>query len=579
MVMTLLDTIGVVSIMPFIAVLTQPSLIETNYFLNSMFKFSNYFGIETKQNFLFMFGVLVFILLITSLSFKALTVYVQLRFVKMKEYTIGKRLIEGYLNQPYSWFLNRNSADLGKSILAEVSTVVSGGILPLIVLISQSLVATSMFIVLILTDMKLALTSVGTIGIFYGLVIKLNYKFLTRIGQERLKANELRYVAVSEAFGAAKEIKVKGLEQTYVKKFSDAAILFAKNQASSQILAQLPRYALEAIAFGGMVLIVLYLISSTGSFTDILPIIALYAFVGYRLIPALQSIYACITQLRFVTPALDSLTDDLKNLKPCKVYQDKKTLLIKNDIVLKNIHYNYPKMSKTALKNINIKIPAKTTIGLVGPTGCGKTTLVDLILGLLKSQKGTLEVDGQIIEENNLRAWQKSIGYVPQNIYLADDTVSANIAFGINKKDIDQEAVEKASKTANLHNFIINDSPKQYQTIVGERGVRLSGGQRQRIGIARALYHRPQLLILDEATSSLDNLTEQIVMEAINNISKTITIIMVAHRINTVKKCDIIFQLDKGEVVGQGDYKKFIEGNESFRNNLDKTTVNEVTSK
>ena len=558
-IMALLDTIGVASIMPFIAILSQPSIIETNYFLNSIFKYSNTFGIDTNQEFLFMLGIIVFTLLITSLSFKALTTYAQIRFVKMREYTIGKRLVEGYLHQPYSWFLNRNSADLGKSILGEVGTVVSGGILPSIVLISQCLVATSMFTLLFLSDFKLALISGCSIGIFYGVIINFNHKFLKRIGQERLKANQLRFLAVSEAFGASKEIKVKGLEQIYVKRFSDSSVLFAKNQALSQALAQLPRYALEAIAFGGMILVVLYLMSQTGTFKNALPIISLYAFAGYRLVPALQSIYACITQLRFIGPAINSLSDDLKSLKSYKIHQDKKILLIENDITLRNIHYNYPEISRTALRNINIKIPAKTTIGLVGPTGSGKTTLVDLILGLLQAQKGTLEVDAQVIKESNLRAWQRSIGYVPQNIYLADDTVSANIAFGINKKDIDQEEVERAAKTANLHNFIINESPQQYQTIVGERGIKLSGGQRQRIAIARALYNKPQVLILDEATSALDNQTEQVVMEAINNLSKNITIILIAHRLNTVKNCDIIFKLDKGEIVGQGSFEEIVK--------------------
>jgi ABC-type multidrug transport system fused ATPase/permease subunit len=558
-IMASLETIGVVSIMPFIAVLTQPSLIETNYFLNSMFKFSNSYGIETYENFLFCLGILVFTLLIISLSFKALTTYAQLRFVKMREYTIGKRLIEGYLHQPYSWFLNRNSADIGKSILGEVGTVISGGILPLIVLISQSIVATAMLTLLILSDMKLALISACTIGLFYGLVIKLNHEFLKRIGKERLKANQLRYMTVSEAFGAAKEVKVKGLEQIYVKKFSDSSVLFARNQASSQALAQLPRYALEAIAFGGMILVVLYLMGKSGTFRNALPIISLYAFAGYRLIPALQSIYACLTQLRFIGPAINSLSDDIKNLKPYKLPKDENILSINNQITLNNVHYNYPNISRTALKNINIKIPARQIIGLVGPTGSGKTTLVDLILGLLQAQKGTLEVDGQIIKEDNVRAWQRSIGYVPQNIYLADDTVSANIAFGIDKEDIDQEAVERAAKTANLHNFIINESPQQYKTFVGERGIRLSGGQRQRIGIARALYHKPKVLILDEATSALDNYTEEIVMEAINNISKDITIILIAHRLNTVKNCDIIFKVDKGEVVGHGSFDEMIK--------------------
>ena len=217
-----------------------------------------------------------------------------------------------------------------------------------------------------------------------------------------------------------------------------------------------------------------------------------------------------------------------------------------------------------------MEIPANSTVGLVGATGSGKTTTVDIILGLLEAQKGSLEVDGKVIDKNNRRAWQHSIGYVPQHIFLADDTVSANIAFGINPKDVNQEAVEEAAKIANLHEFVINELPSKYKTTVGERGIRLSGGQRQRIGIARALYHKPQVLILDEATSALDNLTEKIVMEAVHNIGKNITIIMIAHRLSTVKNCDIIFQLENGILKDQGTFDKLIEINDKFRENVTK---------
>jgi ABC-type multidrug transport system fused ATPase/permease subunit len=204
-------------------------------------------------------------------------------------------------------------------------------------------------------------------------------------------------------------------------------------------------------------------------------------------------------------------------------------------------------------------------VGLVGATGSGKTTTVDLILGLLEAQEGTLEVDGQAITEHNRRPWQRAIGYVQQQIYLADDTVAANIAFGVQEKDIDPAAVERAAKIANLHDFVINDLPQQYRTTVGERGVRLSGGQRQRIGIARALYHKPQVLILDEATSALDNLTEQAVMEAVHNLGHEITTILIAHRQSTVKACDTIFLLEKGELKAQGTYADLCQSSQAFQ--------------
>ncbi len=557
--MALLDMIGVASILPFMAVLTNPSLIDTNNVLNSIFQISNSFGVETNEEFLFFLGILIFFLLIASLTFKALTLYTQIRFIRMCEYSIGKRLVAGYLNQPYSWFLSRNSAELGKTILSEVATVIGNGLYPLIELIAKSILVISIISLLFVVDTKLALIAGFSLSCTYLLIFYFVRNFLSKSGQERLKNNELRFTLVSEAFSAAKEVKVGGLEETYIKNFSNYAQIFAKTIASSLVVAQLPKFIVEAIAFGGILLIILHNMSQTGNFNHTLPIISLYVFAGYRLIPALQQIYNSFTQLTFIYPSVDKLYDDLKNLKSSNKNEDQDVLVFNKTITLNHIHYNYPNTSRIILQDINLTIPVNSTIGFIGSTGCGKTTAVDIILGLLKPQKGTLEVDGKVITEQNTRAWQRTIGYVPQHIYLSDDTVAANIAFGIEPKNNNQDMINKASKIANLHQFVANELPNQYQTVIGERGVKLSGGQRQRIGIARALYHNPKVLILDEATSALDNQTEQAVMEAVSNLSKDITIILIAHRLNTVKNCDIIYKLEKGKIVDQGSFDELIK--------------------
>lgn len=564
LIMAMLDMVGVASIMPFIGLLTNPDLLEANIILNTMFKISKTFGVETDQEFLFALGILVFVLLVLSLVFKALTYYATSRFVQMREYSIGKRLMEGYLHQPYSWFLNRHSADIGKIILSEVGQIVSGGLKPMMELIASSMVTLALLSLLIFTDPKLSLIVGLSLCGAYGLIYKLTRDYLNRIGAERLKANELRFTSIVESFGAAKEVKVGGLEQTYINRFSKPAYTFARHQVAAEIVKQLPRFALEMIAFGGMLLVILYLITQTGTFINALPIIALYTYAGYRLLPAIQQIYAAISQLRYLGPSLDTLHDDIKNLEPFNLNETQEIIVFKKKITLDSINYNYPNTKRTTLKNITLDINAKTTVGIVGATGSGKTTLVDIILGLLDVQGGALKVDGKIINKQNSRAWLKSIGYVPQSIYLADDTISSNIAFGINSENINHESVTRASKIANLHDFVINELPKKYQTTIGERGVRLSGGQRQRIGIARALYHNPDVLILDEATSALDNQTEKAVMDAVNNLSKDITVILIAHRLNTVKNCDVIFKLDKGKLVGKGTFKELIDGNENF---------------
>ena len=570
LIMALLDMIGVASIMPFIAVMTNPELVETNFILKTAYETSSIIGVRNTQQFLFLLGISVFLLLIISLSFKALTSYVQVRFTTMREYSIAKRLVEGYLHQPYSWFLNRHSADLGKTILSEVGLIVNKGIGPMMNLITQSTVTIALLVLLILVDPKLTLIVALTLGSAYGLMYLFSQNLVKQIGKKRLKANEGRFTIIDEVFGAFKEVKVGGLEETYLKRFSDPAKTLADQSAKLSIISQLPRFALEAIAFGGIVLVVLYLISQSGSILSVMPIIALYALAGYRLMPALQKIYISLTELRVVGPSLNDIYNDLTNLQTTSNKIDKDKLQFEKSINLKNIYYNYPNASRTALKNINLTIPARSTIGLVGATGSGKTTAVDIILSLLEPQKGSIEVDNIVINKFNSKAWQNFIGYVPQEIFLSDDTVAANIAFGVDPKKIDIEAVEHAAKIANLHDFVINELPFKYQTTVGERGVRLSGGQRQRIGIARAMYHKPKLLIMDEATSALDNLTEQVVMEAVHNLRKNITIILIAHRLSTIKKCDKIFLFEKGELEGQGTFDELIKTSDIFRQNANK---------
>ena len=562
--MALLDTLGVASIMPFIAVLTSPDIIQTNILINKVFKFSNIFGVETNNQFLFVLGVAVFFLLVFSLIFKAILNYSQLRFSSMCQYGLSKRMLESYLNQPYSWFLNRHSADLGKTILSEVSLIISKGLKPLMNLITFGTVALALLMLLIINDPKFALIAGFTLCVTYLVIYKFTRNYLMRIGQERLKANQARFTVVSEAFNAAKELKVGSLEKAFLDRFSKPAKTLAQHSAIAGAISQLPRYALEIIAFGGMMLLILYLMVQNVIFTSALPLIALYAFAGYRLIPSLQQIYAAITQLRFVSPSLNSIHNDFTNLSPKVIQNNKNILPLNKAITLKNLHYQYPNVSRTTVKNINLTIPACSTVGIVGSTGSGKTTIVDIILGLLQAQRGVLSVDDNDININNCVAWQRSIGYVPQDIFIADDTIAANIAFGIDKKDINQEHVQIAAKIANIDDFVTK-LPEQYQTTVGERSVRLSGGERQRIGIARALYRNPQVLILDEATSALDNLTEQLVMKEIQKIGNNKTIIMIAHRLSTVQKCDIIFYLEKGELKAQGTYEELIKSSEGFK--------------
>ncbi len=564
-IMAMLDTLGVVSILPFIAIISNPNLVETNNVLSYFYETSGLFGVKSIDQFLFFLGFIVFFLLIFSITIRAFTNYFQVNFALMLEYTFSKRLIESYLHQPYIWFLNRNSSELGKNILSEVNLVVNGTMVPMMNLITQSMVTIAILSMLFIVDKILTIVVGSVLIISYLIVFYFIKSFLDRLGTERFKVNERRFSIVTEAFGALKETKFSGLEKRYIKNYSNPAKIYARNISLATAIAQVPRNFIEGIAFGGMIILVLYLMSNGEGFMQIVPLIALYAFAGYRLMPALQQIYSAITQLRFSGSALDNLFNDMKKLQNSKKIKNIETYLeFKKYIKLNNISFKYPRKDEESLKNISLSISYRSKVGIIGSTGSGKTTTADIILGLLNPINGNLQVDDKIISASNVRSWQKKIGYVPQQIYLSDSSIASNIAFGIEEKNINQLLIEKVSKIANLHEFVANELEEGYSTIVGERGVRLSGGQRQRIGIARALYNNPDLLVFDEATNSLDNVTEKLVMEAIDKLSDTMTIIVIAHRLSTIKNCDEIFLLDKGKLKAKGKFENILLNNQSF---------------
>ena len=566
--MALIDMLGIASVMPFIALLTNPEIINTNEFINFIYNKANFIGVKSERDFLILSGILVFFLIIISIIIKALTNYFQSKYIRFCEYSLSKRLLKRYLYQPYSWFINNNSSNLGKTILSESGNVIGRGLSPTISLVSNIIITITLFAMLLFVDPKLTLIVATTISLFYFTVYILIRKLLNKIGKKNFFDNDIKFRTLLEAFAASKEVKLGGLENIFINRFTKPAKNMAYNLSLIDIISQFPRFTLEAISFGGLIIVILFYMLAFNDISAVLPTIAVYAFAGYRLMPAIQKIFTCITSLRVTGPAIESLYSDLKKLKSFENIQDKNKFFFHKNIKLKNIYYTYPKSSKVILKNINLIIPAYSTIGIVGETGSGKTTTVDIILGLLEAQKGTLEVDDIIIDDNNRRSWQNSIGYVPQQIYLSDATIYENIAFGLKFSEIKKENVEFAAKIANLHEFIVNELPHQYQTIIGERGIRLSGGQRQRIGIARAVYHQPKLLVFDEATSALDNITEKSVMEAIHNTDYKITKILIAHRLSTVKKCDKIFLFEKGKLKNEGTYQELLNTSEKFKANV-----------
>jgi ABC-type multidrug transport system fused ATPase/permease subunit len=558
------EAAGVASVMPFVAVLSRPDAIQSNRYLAFAYRVS---GAQSRNDFLVLLGVTVFLALIASLALKALGVWAQLRYSQRRSATWSARLVAGYLAQPYEWFLNRHSAELASNVLAEVHQVVTGALLPALQALASALAVASLILLLVAIDPVLALTAAGFLGGLYGLISWGARSRLGRIGRDRSDAIRVRFRVLSEGLGGIKDVKVGGLEQPFVSRFEVEARRLADSNIAAGILGQLPSLGMQAVLFGGMLLAVVYLIGTHGQFERALPVITVFAFAGYRLMPGLQTIYQGLSEMRFSEAAVDLLCDHLASYGAPRRPDDGPTerLHLGQTLELRDLWYRYPEASEPTLRGLDLVIPARTTVGLVGSTGSGKTTTVDVLLGLLRPEGGALMVDGRPVTQSSQRAWQRSIGYVPQHIFLADDTVEANIAFGVAPESIDHAAVEHAAKVANLHQFVTDELPNGYSTTVGERGIRLSGGQRQRVGIARALYRDPDLLILDEATSALDAVTEEAVMDAVQNLGGRKTIILVAHRLTTVRRCDCIHLLERGRVVASGPFGQLLGESQQFR--------------
>ncbi|MCS3857791.1 ATP-binding cassette subfamily C protein [Salinibacter ruber] len=564
-----LEVVSVASIAPFLSVASDPASIHEKVYLKWAF---DAFGFTDRHAFLITLGVTALIALVVSNTFIVAVTWLQYQYVWNQNHIISKRLLRGYLQRPYEFFLTRNTSDLSKNILEEARMVSVQMLLPAIRATAKGIVSVSIVAFLIFVDPTVALIVAVVLGGAYGSIWLSVHKKLDEIGEKRVIANEKRFQAVSESLGAIKAVKLRSKEAAFVSEFDIPSRRYAHYRTVNQLINKAPRYILEAIAFGGIILIAVYLIAVRGDIEQVVPILGLYAFAGYRLMPALQSTFRGFAKAQFNIASLETLHRDMyegdsgKHGGGAGGSKDRKDPIgLENNIIMKNVTFTYPGAEKPAIEDLSLKIPARTTVGIVGKTGSGKTTAVDLMLGLLRPNKGEIRVDGIPLQEESLSLWQRSVGYVPQDIYLADDTIEQNVAFGIPNDQIDSSQVTDALRRAQVFEFVSRDLPKGLQTNVGERGVKLSGGQRQRIGIARALYHRPSVIFFDEATSALDQATEQAVMEAVYSLGGNRTIILISHRMSTVRSADKIFVLKQGELVGRGAYDDLVTRNSSFQ--------------
>ncbi|MCS3647415.1 ABC transporter ATP-binding protein [Salinibacter ruber] len=567
--MASLQVASVASIMPFLSVASDPSIIQENEYLRWAYAT---FGFDDDRSFLIALGLGALLALVVSNVFIILTRWAMERYSWGRNHSLSRRLLRSYLYRPYEYFLTRNSSELGKNILEEVKEVTDQMLKPTLRGVAKAVVALFIVGFLVYFDPVVALMVTVVLGAAYGAIYLVVRSQLDERGEARVEANTKRYQFVGEAFGGIKEVKIQGKEEAFLNLYDDPSERYARNQALYRVIKKAPRYIIEMVAFGGIILIAVYLIAVRESLQQVIPVLGLYAFAGYRLLPALQEAFHGLASARFNIAALNKLHRDLKGLAEARSSASggadgtaAPPLLLEEELALREVSYTYPDADRPAIKNLSLAIPARSMVGFVGKTGSGKTTAVDLALGLLRPQEGEITIDGTPLRANNLRRWQQTLGYVPQHIYLSDDTVARNIAFGVPRDQIDMETVREAARRAHILDYVEQDLPNRWETVVGERGVKLSGGQRQRIGIARALYHDPSVLVFDEATSALDQSTEAGVMEAIYDLEGEQTILIISHRLSTVQRADNIFMLEEGRKVGEGSYDELLDQHAKFR--------------
>jgi ABC-type multidrug transport system fused ATPase/permease subunit len=510
---------------------------QQNPFLQAAFA---HCGFRDQRDFIVALGLASIIVVIVSSAFKTTTFHVVNRFVHLERHSISARLLSNYLHQPYEFFLVNNSSALAKNVLSEVDQLIFELVQPLSQLVAQGAIVLAMVLLILIYDPLTAACIVAALSLLYGAIYAMVRKRLARIGGERQAANAQRYQATSEAIGGIKDVKITHSAAAYQRQFEQASRLLSRHMATNDTLSQSPLYLVEATGYSMLILVALILLWRSNDVAHVLPALGLYGFAAYRMLPAAQVMYRGFAKLRVSSSALQSIHHDLR-LPIESLATTAVVLAPQREIRLNAIHYAYPSTpGKPIFNNFDLVIPAKTSVGIVGRSGSGKSTLMDLLLGLLQPDSGSLSVDGIAINSSNLAAWQRAVGYVPQHVYLSDASLAENIAFGVPPDSIDMDAVEDCARAAQIHDFVANELEDRYHTRVGDRGVRLSGGQRQRVGIARALYRNPAVLLLDEATSALDAETEAALNDAIQNLSGSKTVIVIAHKESSLRNCDRI---------------------------------------
>ena len=554
-----LETLGIGLIVPALALITQNDITLQNPALTPWLARLG----DPSRNQLIIVGMLglVFVAAIKAL-FLAFLAWRQARFVAWMEEDISRRLFTAYLRQPYVFHLRRNSAELLRNVVTETYLLTQTGFISGLNLIAETLVLVGISALLLAVEPIGALVVLSTVALAGWGIIQFPRRMILRWGKARQVHEGQRIQSLQEGLGSAKDVILLGREQEFIAQYQVHNAGMAKVGQRQNTLQQLPRLALEFLAVSGLVALVLVMIAQGRPPESLLPSLGLFAAAAFRFLPSVNRVVYAIQSVRYALPAIDTLHAELRLLNDVQVPQRGQPLRFENSLTLEKIGFSYPCADAQVLRDVSLTVPRGSSVGFIGGSGAGKTTLVDVVMGLLTPTSGSVKVDGADIQ-NSLRGWQDQIGYVPQSIFLTDDTLRRNVAFGLSADQIDEGAVWRAITSAQLDQFV-SDLPEGLDTVVGERGVRLSGGQRQRIGIARALYHEPSVLVLDEATSSLDTETERGVMDAVRALQEDKTVLIVAHRFSTVEHCDRLFRLEGGQIVEEGSTSEVL-GNIAMR--------------
>lgn len=557
---SLSEVVSLGAVLPFLEALSNTSAILNNSQLQPFF---DVFRIETSRQLVTGLALAFMAAVIIANALKVLTINTQTHLAARISSDISCKLYSKMMSQPYEYHIQRNSSDLIQLVTGDTRGLTNTILIPLLSLITNGCTVLALAVGLFLINWQVALIATIVLGgAYFGLyrwrrtLLKRNSQIIVQTSQQQIKV-------VQEGLGGIRDVLVGGTQDFFQMAYRQSDIPFRRTVAANLVIAQTPRYVIESIAMSAIALLALML-GHGGDFSQVVPVLGGLALGANRLLPALQRVFGTLVKIQGARVSLQRVLKGLQLLAdPLQTFVPEQRLSLQQELRFENVWFRYNHDSCWVLQGLNMTIRAQTTVGFVGSTGSGKSTTADLILGLLKPQKGELVIDGNYLKNERLRQWQQSIAHVPQSIFLTDATIAENIAFGIPLEHIDIERVYRAARLARIDEYI-QELPNQYDTYVGERGVRLSGGQRQRIGIARALYRQASIIVFDEATSALDNSTEREVMEAINGLSHQFTIILIAHRLSTLEKCDQIIEFHQGRVVATGSYEELMQRSGSF---------------